>query len=151
MHVKTRPAGKLGGRGEARSHVGEDNDRSGPSGRWKSSQWYSARTMLATLGIHPLAAVVVVVVDSMLFGGTAATGPVGWLMSIPVGIVLGLATGLVQHYGPPRDNRGLAAGKGLLVAVLTAIPTPLPAVLVAGSGMAGAVTMFRQRRLKHQG
>ena len=120
-------------------------------GPWRKSPWYSARTMLATLGIHPLVAVVVVAVDSMLFSGTVLTGPVGWLMSIPVGIVLGVATGLMQHHGSPRDNRGLALGKGLLVAVLTAIPTPLPAILVTGSGIAGAVTMYRQKQLEHHG
>ena len=107
--------------------------------------------MLARLGIHPLVAVVVVTVDTMLFSGTVATGPVGWLMSIPVGIVLGVATGLVQHHGSPRDNQGLATGKGLLVAVLTAIPTPLPAAVVVGSGTAGAFAMYRQGRLKHHG
>ena len=107
--------------------------------------------MLATLGIHPLAAVVVVAVDSMLFGGTVITGSVGWLISIPVGTVLGVATGLVQRHGSPRDNRGFAVGKGLLVTVLTAIPTPLPALLVVGSGAAGAYNMRRQKQLEHHG
>ena len=35
--------------------------------------------MLTTVGIHPLAALGVITVDSMLFGGTVATGGVGWV------------------------------------------------------------------------
>ena len=42
--------------------------------------------MLTTVGIHPLAAVSVVAVDTMLFGGTVATSGVGWAASVPVGI-----------------------------------------------------------------
>ena len=102
--------------------------------------------MMTTVGIHPAVAVVVVAVDSMLFGGTVATGGIGWAASVPVGIVLGAAAGLIQLRGSPQDGLGLAAAKGLVVALLTAIPTPLPAVLVAGAGTAGAVTMFRQRQ-----
>ena len=102
--------------------------------------------MMTTVGIHPAVAVTVVAVDSMLFGGTVATGGIGWAASIPVGIVLGAAAGLIQRRGSPQDDLGLAAGKGLVVGLLTAIPTPLPAVLVAGAGTAGAVTMFRQRQ-----
>lgn len=59
---------------------------------------------------------------------------------------MGAAAGLIQRRGSPQDDLGLAAAKGLVVALLTAIPTPLPAVLVAGAGTAGAVTMFRQRQ-----
>ena len=100
--------------------------------------------MLTTVGIHPLAAVGVVTVDSMLFGGTMATGGVGWTASVPVGIALGVAVGLIQLRG--HDALGLAVGKRLMVAVLTAIPTPLPSALVAGAGTAGAFTMLRDRR-----
>lgn len=34
----------------------------------------SERTMMTTVGIHPAVAVVAIAVDSMLFGGTVATG-----------------------------------------------------------------------------
>ena len=52
--------------------------------------------------------------------------------------------GLIQRRG--HDDLGLAVGKGLMVAVLTATPTPLPSALVAGAGTAGAVIMFRDHR-----
>ena len=68
--------------------------------------------MLTTVGIHPLAAVGVVAVDSMLFGGTVATGGVGWTASVPVGIALGVAVGFIQYRG--HDALGLAVGKDLM-------------------------------------
>ena len=108
--------------------------------------------MLRTLGIHPLAAVGVIAVDSMLFGGTVATAGTGWVVSVPVGIALAVAVCLVQRRGSPHDDLGLAVGKGLIVGVLTSIPTPLPSVLVAGAGTAGAVATFRNnRRQKRRG
>ena len=108
----------------------------------------SAKTgPLAAIGLHPGAAVGVAAVDSMLFGATTATLGAGWLVSIPVGIALGIAVGLIQCWGSMQDDRGLAAGKGILVAVLTAIPTALPSYLsMPLVGTAGAVTMFRNRR-----
>lgn len=102
--------------------------------------------MLKALGIHPLAAAGVIAVDSMLFGGTVATAGTGWVVSVPVGIALAVAVCLVQHRGSQHDDLGLAAGKGLIVGLLTAIPTPLPSVLVAGAGTAGAVATFRNTR-----
>ena len=102
--------------------------------------------MLATAGIQPLAALGVIAVDSMLFGGTVVTGGLGWATSVPVGIVSGVGAGLLQYFGLPQDDPGLAAGEGIIVAVLTAIPTALPSLLVVGAGTAGAVTMFRYRR-----
>ena len=80
------------------------------------------------IGLHPAAAVAVVAVDSMLFGATAATLGIGWLVSIPVGVALGAAVTLVQLRTPGND-RDLAVGKGLIVAILTAIPTPLPSLI----------------------
>ena len=72
--------------------------------------------MLTTVRIHPLAAVGVVAVDSMLFGGTVVTGGVGWAASVPVGIALGVAVGLIQRRGWPQDDLGLAVGKGVMIA-----------------------------------
>ena len=107
--------------------------------------------MLTTVGVHPLAAVGIIAVDSMLFGGTIASGGVGWGASVPVGFAVGVAVGLIQRRGTPPDDLGLAVGKGLMVAVLTAIPTPLPSALVAGAGTAGAVTLLRNRRRERLG
>ena len=98
------------------------------------------------IGIHPAAAVGVVAVDNMLFGVTAATLGTGWVASVPIGVALGVAVTLIQHRGSPKDDLALASGKGILVAILTAIPTSLPSAFVVGAGTAGAVQMFRNRR-----
>lgn len=97
------------------------------------------------IGIHPAAAVGVVAVDNMLFAGTVTLGT-GWVASVPIGVALGIAVTLIQHRGSPQDDLGLATGKGVLVAILTAIPTSLPSGFVVASGTAGAVQMFRIRR-----
>ena len=103
------------------------------------------------IGIHPAAAFGVVVVDNMLFGGTVATLGTGWIASVPIGVALGIAVILIQHRGSPQDDLGLAAGKGILVAILTAIPTSLASALPAAAGIAGAVQMFRNRRCRRLG
>ncbi len=101
--------------------------------------------MLRVIGINPMAAAGVIAIDSMLFGGTVFTGGVGYIASIPVGIATAIAVCLIQNRGFPRDDLGLAAGKGIMVGLLTAIPTPLPSVFVFGAGTAGA--LVRKRRL----
>ena len=102
-------------------------------------------SLLGFIGLHPAAAGVIAV-DLMLFGTTAATLGVGWTVSIPVGFVMGIATALIQNRGSLREDPGLAVGKGVLVGLLTAIPTPLPSVLVLGAGVAGAGALEKARR-----
>ena len=103
-------------------------------------------SFLDVVGVHPAAAAGVVAVDSMLFGTAVATLGVGWVASVPIGVVLCIAVTLIQHRGSPQDDLGLAVGKGIIIGILTAIPTPLPSALVAGAGTAGAVTMLRDWR-----
>ena len=67
--------------------------------------------MLATSGINPQLALVVVSADSMLFTGTVITGPVGRLMSVPIGTVLGVATGLTQPHESPGTISDLLLGR----------------------------------------
>ena len=101
--------------------------------------------MLQTVGLHPLAAVVVVGVDTMLFGGTVVTAGVGWAASLPVGCALCVGVALLQRNGF-SDSWGLAVGKGIVAGLLTAIPTPLPSALIAGGGAAGAARLLLNRR-----
>lgn len=121
---------------------------------WRSSRQHvlGSRSMntnqgpWGVIGIHPAGAIGVVAVDFMLFGGTVAIAGAGWIVSVPIGLALGIAITLIQHRGSPQDDLFLAAGKGILIAILTAIPTPLPSAFVAAFGTAGAVSMLRQRR-----
>ena len=108
-------------------------------------------SLLSLIGIHPAAAAGVLAIDWMLFGALVGTLGAVLLVSIPVGIVLAIAVTLIQHRGSPQDDLGLAAGKGLLVGLVTANPTAIPSAATLGLGTAGAIQMFRDRTGRSQG
>ena len=87
----------------------------------------------------------------MLFVTEAGTFGTGWMVSIPVAIVLAVAVVLFQHRGSPHDDLGLAVAKGLFVGILTAIPTALPSFLVLGQGVAGGVATYLNRGTRKNG
>ncbi len=94
-----------------------------------------------TLGLHPLAGFGMVAVDLMLFGGEAATAGITWAVSVPVALALAIPCVLLQRYSY-GDSWGVALGKGALIGVLTAIPTPLPAVVSLVGGGLGLARML---------
>lgn len=96
------------------------------------------RAFCQVFGLHPLTALALFAVDAMLFGEEVATLGAGWLISIPVGVVLGVAAILIQKYAF-KDETGLAIGKGLLVGLVTAIPTALPALGLFPFAVFGAI------------
>ncbi len=94
---------------------------------------------LQLLGIHPACAVILVTVDAMLFGLTVATAGVSYIVvSIPASIVMGFVVTVFQKRSY-NDDWLLAGAKGLTFALLTAIPTPLPSIITAGSGLLGGI------------
>jgi len=101
-----------------------------------------------TFGLHPLTAMGLFVVDWMLFGEEVATAGVGWLISLPVGVALGLIAILIQKR-VYKDETAPAIAKGLLVGLLTAIPAPLSSfgiLPLAGFGLIRILTS-KQRQL----
>jgi hypothetical protein len=121
-------------------------------------QKFAGRTPSATLlphhraggfgqafGLDPRVAFLTVVVDTMLFGGQIATLGASVLLSVPAGIALGLITYKAQRhwYG---DDRESALIKGLIVGLLTAIPTSLPGFLTIPSGIVGLAHMLRRKK-----
>ena len=96
-------------------------------------------------GLDPRVAFLTVVVDAMLFGGDVATMGAGALLSLPAGVVLGVITYKAQRhwYG---DDRESALIKGLVVGLLTAIPTSLPGLLTIPSGLIGLAHMLRRKK-----
>ncbi len=92
--------------------------------------------LIQTFGLHPLVALGMICVDMMLFAPDA-TG-IGWLISCIVAAVLTIPCILIQKYAY-KDNWGTAIGKGMLVGILTAIPTPLPAAITATGGVLGTI------------
>ncbi len=87
-------------------------------------------------GLHPLTALGMICVDMMLFGGDLTV--VGWVISVPVAILLTIPCILLQKYAY-GDTWQVAVGKGMILGVLTAIPTPLPAVVTGAGGILGAI------------
>jgi len=98
-----------------------------------------------TVGLHPLTALGLLVVDWMLFGEEVATAGVGWLVSLPVGIMLGLVAFMIQRRSY-KDEPGPAAAKALIVGLLTAIPAPLSSFGILPMALFGAIRVFSSTR-----
>jgi hypothetical protein len=94
-----------------------------------------------TFGLHPAMALLTVIVNTMVFGSGLVTGGVGWTLSTPIGIVLGIIIYMAQKKWCGDDNES-AIIKALIVAFLTAIPTSLPGYLTIPSGIIG---LFHRR------
>ena len=95
-------------------------------------------------GIHPLCAAALVTIDVMLFGGEAASGGLLVLLSALVGMGLVVPCTLVQRYAY-KDGWLLSFGKGALLGILTAIPTPLPSALTIALGVTGMFGLRHRR------
>jgi len=95
------------------------------------------------LGLHPIVAISMILVDAMLFPADA-TG-VGWLASVAVAIALTIPCVLMQRYAY-KDPWTLAVSKGLIVGILTAIPTPLPSIATGAGGLAGLIGTAATRK-----
>ena len=95
-------------------------------------------------GIHPAIAFLALIVVLMLFGGEIASLGAILPISIGAGLVLGLIAYRAQRkwYG---DDKESAAIKALVLGFLTAIPTPLPAILSIPSGIVGLVHNLRKK------
>lgn len=104
----------------------------------------AARGLGQTFGILPSMALLTLVVDTMLFGAEAGSLGLSLPISCAAGGVLGVITFLAQRkwYG---DDTESALIKGLILAFLTAIPTPLPALLYVPSGIVGFVHNLRRK------
>jgi hypothetical protein len=102
----------------------------------------AARGFTQMFGLHPGMAFLTIVVDSMVFSGDIVSA--GLLLPVAFGAaaVLGIITGMAQKGWYGDENRD-AVIKGLIVALLTAIPSPLPYVLFIPAGIVG---LFRRKR-----
>jgi len=100
---------------------------------------------LIFFGLDPRVAFLTLIIDLMLFGGEGLTGGLLVAVAVPAGIVLGFITYLAQTYWY-GDDRVSATIKGLIVALLTAIPTALPAIFyISFSGLLGLRHTIRKK------
>lgn len=98
-------------------------------------------------GLDPRVAFLTLIIDLMLNAGDIATMGLLVPFSIAAGVVLGYVSYKAQMnwYG---DDHESAKIKAIILGLLTAIPTPLPAILYIPSGVLGLYHSFR-RKLSH--
>lgn len=99
---------------------------------------------LQTIGLDPLVAFAVIAIDFMLFAPDS-TG-VGWIVSCIVAALLVMPCILLQRFSF-GDNWKVAIAKGVIVGILTAIPTPLPAIATSVVGVAGLLSQINRKQL----
>lgn len=112
------------------SHV--DNDSHQLAGRSFGQLW----------GLHPGITLLVLVIDTMLFGAQIASLGALFPVALAVAGVLGFITYRAQLRWYHDDSQS-AAIKALIVALVTAIPSPLPAFLYVPAGLVGVVHTLR--------
>ena len=104
----------------------------------------AARGFGQMFGIHPGLAFLTFIVDAMLFGAEA--GSLG--TSFPISLAASIALGIIAYkaqmkwYGDDSENAGI---KAAILAFLTAIPTPLPAMVYVPAGVVGLVHTLRRK------
>jgi hypothetical protein len=95
-------------------------------------------------GLDPRIASLMLIIDTMLFGGDVLT----FGLLIPVAIAAGAVLGFITYRAQLRwygDDPEAACLKAVIVALLTAIPTPLPAIVYVPSGLFGLIQSVRGR------
>lgn len=94
-----------------------------------------------TMGIHPAIALFTLCIDTMIFGAEAGSFGLFLPFSLLVSGAVGYATykGQQEWYG---DSAESAKTKAIMLAVLTFIPSPLPAFIYAPLGFVG---FFRRK------
>jgi hypothetical protein len=95
-------------------------------------------------GLDPRVAFLTLIVDVMLNAGDLATMGLLVPVSIGAGVVLGYIVykSQMNWYG---DDKESARIKGLVLGLLTAIPTPLPEILYIPAGLIGLFHKFRKK------
>lgn len=92
-------------------------------------------------GLDPRIAFLALIVDMMLNAGDVVSAGLLLPVSIMAGIVMGYVTyrAQINWYG---DDQESAKIKGLVLGLLTAIPTPLPEILYIPAGVIGLLRGF---------
>jgi len=96
----------------------------------------AVRGFSQTFGLHPAVAAATLAVDLMLESGTIVTFGALEVISLLVCLPLGVITFMAQRkwYG---DDNETAFIKAMIIALLTAIPSPIPAILYVPAGIVG--------------
>lgn len=96
------------------------------------------------MGVHPLIGFGLFAIDFMMFAAEGATLGRAMICTIPIGLLLMIPTVLIQK-NSFNESWGAAIGKGMLLGILTAIPTPLPGVASIGAGILGNIALSSEK------
>jgi len=98
-----------------------------------------ARDAIADIAgiFHPVTALLVLGIDWMIFGGTAATGGLGLFFFCVLGFFGGFAAGTLCQRVIARDSWSASLLKGLVTGALVGVPLP-----VAGTAAGGFILTF---------
>jgi hypothetical protein len=104
----------------------------------------AARSFGQMFGLHPAMAGLTLIVDMMLFPVDVMSLGTDLVISCAVGCMLAIIAFLAQRkwYG---DDGESAFIKALILGLLTAIPTALPAVIYLPAGVVGLVHNLRRK------
>ena len=105
------------------------------------------KQFLQIIGLDPLVAFAVIAIDFMLFAPDS-TG-VGWVISGIVALLLVFPSIMMQRFSF-GDKWAVAIAKGIIVGILTAIPTPLPSIATFAVGVAGLISQINRKQLPTQ-
>ncbi|MGH9764340.1 MAG: hypothetical protein ACREDR_34230 [Blastocatellia bacterium] len=105
------------------------------------------RSFCQTFGLHPLTVLGLLAADWMLFAEEVATVGAGWVVSLPVGVLLGFIAFVIQRH-LYKDDMTPAVAKGLVVAFLTAIPAPLSSLGILPLAAFGAIQSLSPKVIK---
>ena len=100
------------------------------------------RKTLSRFGLRPVLVILILATDILLSGGEAGTGGFFLIISIFVSILIGTIAFLWQWFSG-RDRFMTAFAKGLAIAILMAIPSPLATLLPLLAGFLSFVPSFQ--------
>ncbi len=110
----------------------------------QSREATAAKGIGQIFGVDPRIAILALILDAMLFAGEIISFGVLITLSVVVGAIFGFITykAQISWYGDDKDS---AIIKALIMGLLTAIPSPLPAFLYVPSGVIGLIHLIRKR------
>lgn len=103
---------------------------------------YRSVSILRKLGIAPELMIPIILIDFLLFSGEFFSVSTSLVISIPVGFLIGIFS-MIWQRRKYRDTLPRAVGKGILLGVLTAIPTPAASIFTF---LAGLLPLFDQHK-----
>jgi hypothetical protein len=98
-------------------------------------------------GLDPRIAFATLIVDMMLNAGDLATMGLLVPVSVAAGVVMGFVTYRAQMSWA-GDDKESARIKGIIIGLLTAIPTPIPELLYIPAGLVGFFNRIRRKEIQ---